>query len=221
MTRRANLIASSTGRIDRHPGLRRNDPAVVAAVRASCPTWSGVTLTPSIRRPYRAHEGAAQPHRAPRERRAIRGQHRSRSGGERDQSVLLNRVKTAGERDGGFILSYEGAFHGRTLGSLASPTARRRGLASRRSTGRMCRPRGRRRSARDARREERSLKQLGTCGLGAPATAEKSRENFRRELDAIDVYIAEPGSDVTAFRAGPARAAERRLVRRSRPSRPC
>src|SRR6187431_634323 len=35
------------------------------------------------------------------------------------KSVLLNRVLTAGEKDGGFIISFEGAFHGRTLGSLA------------------------------------------------------------------------------------------------------
>jgi 4-aminobutyrate aminotransferase-like enzyme len=35
------------------------------------------------------------------------------------KAVLLNRVKTSGEPDGGFIVSFEGAFHGRTLGSLA------------------------------------------------------------------------------------------------------
>src|SRR3984893_7017764 len=35
------------------------------------------------------------------------------------KSVLLNRVMTSAEGDGGFIVSFEGAFHGRTLGSLA------------------------------------------------------------------------------------------------------
>ena len=35
------------------------------------------------------------------------------------KSVLLNRVKTSEDGDGGFIVSFEGAFHGRTLGSLA------------------------------------------------------------------------------------------------------
>ena len=35
------------------------------------------------------------------------------------KSVLLNRVMTTGDPDGGFIISFEGAFHGRTLGSLA------------------------------------------------------------------------------------------------------
>ena len=35
------------------------------------------------------------------------------------KSVLLNRVMTSDDGDGGFIVSFEGAFHGRTLGSLA------------------------------------------------------------------------------------------------------
>src|SRR4051812_44534326 len=35
------------------------------------------------------------------------------------KAVLLNRVKTGESPDGGFVVSFEGAFHGRTLGSLA------------------------------------------------------------------------------------------------------
>src|SRR5438093_10667185 len=35
------------------------------------------------------------------------------------KSVLMNRVMTSEDGDGGFIVSFEGAFHGRTLGSLA------------------------------------------------------------------------------------------------------
>ena len=35
------------------------------------------------------------------------------------KSVLMNRVMTSHDGDGGFIVSFEGAFHGRTLGSLA------------------------------------------------------------------------------------------------------
>ena len=31
----------------------------------------------------------------------------------------MNRVMTSADGDGGFIVSFEGAFHGRTLGSLA------------------------------------------------------------------------------------------------------
>src|SRR6185295_16364806 len=35
------------------------------------------------------------------------------------KSVLLNRVMTAPDGYGGFVVSFDGAFHGRTLGSLA------------------------------------------------------------------------------------------------------
>ena len=35
------------------------------------------------------------------------------------KAVLMNRVLSSDERDGGFVVSFEGAFHGRTLGALA------------------------------------------------------------------------------------------------------
>src|SRR6185295_5298636 len=35
------------------------------------------------------------------------------------KAALMNRVMTAEDGDGGFVVSFEGAFHGRTLGSLA------------------------------------------------------------------------------------------------------
>src|SRR5437773_8566028 len=35
------------------------------------------------------------------------------------KSVLLNRVMTSQDGEGGFVVSFEGAFHGRTLGALA------------------------------------------------------------------------------------------------------
>ena len=35
------------------------------------------------------------------------------------KAVLMNRVMTSPEGDGGFIVSFDGAFHGRTLGALA------------------------------------------------------------------------------------------------------
>src|SRR3979490_1125787 len=37
------------------------------------------------------------------------------------KAVLMNRVMTSPDGDGGFIVSFEGAFHGRTLGALAGP----------------------------------------------------------------------------------------------------
>src|SRR5258707_15108994 len=36
------------------------------------------------------------------------------------KAALMNRVMTSEDRDGGFVVSFEGAFHGRTLGSLAA-----------------------------------------------------------------------------------------------------
>src|SRR5215467_134753 len=35
------------------------------------------------------------------------------------KAALMNRVMTTEDRDGGFVVSFEGAFHGRTLGCLA------------------------------------------------------------------------------------------------------
>ena len=71
------------------------------------------------------------------------------------KSVLLNRVMTSETGDGGFIVSFEGAFHGRTLGSLGVTHRKRRASGFPRSTGRTCRfqsrtpvPRRRQRGAR-------------------------------------------------------------------------
>src|SRR5262249_3244733 len=114
------------------------------------------------------------------------------------KAALLNRVLTSEDGDGGFIVSFEGAFHGRTLGSLAV-THRKKArlgfptfdwphvafpveeLASPKET---------------ARREERSLKQLWDLLVsGRLPRAEKSKDTYRREMDVIDAFLAEPGSD--------------------------
>ena len=118
------------------------------------------------------------------------------------KSVLLNRVKTTADADGGFIVSFEGAFHGRTLGCLAVTHRKKARLgfptfdwphisypfeepASPKGT---------------ARREERSLKQLWDLLVsGRLPHAEKSKDTFRREMDAIDEFLASPGRDVNAF----------------------
>jgi 4-aminobutyrate aminotransferase-like enzyme len=54
------------------------------------------------------------------------------------KSVLLNRVMTAPDGYGGFVVSFDGAFHGRTLGSLAVTHRKKARLGSRRSTGPTC-----------------------------------------------------------------------------------
>jgi L-lysine 6-transaminase len=118
------------------------------------------------------------------------------------KAVLLNRVKTGDTPDGGFVVSFEGAFHGRTLGSLAVTHRKKARLGfptfdwphisfpvedpgSPKET---------------ARREERSLKQLWDLLVsGRLPRADKSKDSFRREMDALDDFLAHPGGDAAAF----------------------
>jgi 4-aminobutyrate aminotransferase-like enzyme len=131
----------------------------------------------------------------------------------------LNRVKTTGETDGGFIVSFEGAFHGRTLGSLAVTHRKKARLGfptfdwphvpfpaeeagSHKET---------------ARREERSLKQIwDLLQSGRLPHAEKSKESFRREMDAIDTFLAQSGQDVAAFVQAQRASLSSDVVRRAR-----
>src|SRR5436190_17331493 len=135
------------------------------------------------------------------------------------KSVLLNRVMTSGDREGGFIVSFEGAFHGRTLGSLAVTHRRRARLGfptfdwphitfpffdagAPKET---------------ARREERSLKQLWDLLVsGRLPHADKSRDTWRREMDAIDEFLTAPGQDVNAFVQAQRARLSADVVRRSR-----
>jgi 4-aminobutyrate aminotransferase-like enzyme len=134
------------------------------------------------------------------------------------KSVLLNRVKTTGDADGGFIVSFEGAFHGRTLGSLAVTHRKKarlgfptfdwphvpfpvEALGAPKET---------------ARREERSLKQLWDLLVsGRLPRAEKSRDTYRREMDAIDEFLAQPDGDLAAFVQAQRAALTPDVVRRS------
>jgi 4-aminobutyrate aminotransferase-like enzyme len=135
------------------------------------------------------------------------------------KAVLLNRVLSSEDRDGGFIVSFDGAFHGRTLGSLAV-THRKKArlgfptfdwphisfpveiLSAPKET---------------ARREERSLKQLWDLLVsGRLPHAEKSKDTFRREMDAIDEFLAQPGQDLQAFVLAQRANLTPDIVRRSR-----
>jgi 4-aminobutyrate aminotransferase-like enzyme len=118
------------------------------------------------------------------------------------KAVLLNRVMTSEDGDGGFIVSFEGAFHGRTLGSLAVTHRKKARLgfptfdwphvpfpvedpASPKET---------------LRREERSLKQLWDLLVsGRLPRADKSKDTYRREMDAIDEFFADPRQSLAAF----------------------
>ena len=111
------------------------------------------------------------------------------------KSVLLNRVITSPDGDGGFIVSFEGAFHGRTLGSLAVTHRKKARLGFPTfDWPHISFPVEEPRSPKEtARREERSLKQLWDLLVsGRLPKAEKSKDTFRREMEAIDDFLAAP-----------------------------
>ena len=115
------------------------------------------------------------------------------------KAVLMNRVLSSDDRDGGFVVSFEGAFHGRTLGALA---------VTHRKKARLGFPtfdwphvpfpvEDANSPKETARREERSLKQLWDLLVsGRLPHAEKSKDTYRSELDAIDVFLARPAAEV-------------------------
>jgi 4-aminobutyrate aminotransferase-like enzyme len=118
------------------------------------------------------------------------------------KSALLNRVMTSDERDGGFIVSFEGAFHGRTLGSLAVTHRKKARLGFPtfdwphipfpvEKTGA---------PKETLRREDRTLKQLWDLLVsGRLPRAEKSKDTYRREMEAIDEFLSQPDQDLAAF----------------------
>ena len=124
------------------------------------------------------------------------------------KAALLNRVLSSEDRDGGFIVSFEGAFHGRTLGSLAVTHRKKARLGFPTfdwphisfPVETLSAPK------ETARREERSLKQLWDLLVsGRLPRAEKSKDTFRKEMDALDEFLAPPDvrarpeQDVSAF----------------------
>ncbi|OLC46855.1 MAG: hypothetical protein AUH43_12955 [Acidobacteria bacterium 13_1_40CM_65_14] len=118
------------------------------------------------------------------------------------KSVLLNRVMTSEDGDGGFIVSFEGAFHGRTLGSLAVTHRKKARLGFPTfDWPHIAFPVDEPRSPKETlRREERSLKQLWDLLVsGRIPRAEKSKDTYRREMDAIDEFLAQPEQDLNAF----------------------
>jgi 4-aminobutyrate aminotransferase-like enzyme len=117
------------------------------------------------------------------------------------KAVLLNRVRTSGEEDGGVIVSYEGAFHGRTLGSLAVTHRKKARLGFPTfEWPHVSFPALDGGAKETARREERSLKQVWDLLVaGRIPQAERRRESFRRELDAIDGFLARSGQDAHEF----------------------
>jgi 4-aminobutyrate aminotransferase/(S)-3-amino-2-methylpropionate transaminase len=120
------------------------------------------------------------------------------------KSVLLNRVMTTDEKDGGFVVSFEGAFHGRTLGSLAVTHRKKARLGFPTfDWPHIPFPFEEPRSPKATlQREERTLKQLWDLLVsGRLPKAEKSRDTFKREMDALDEFLAKPDPDASAVSA--------------------
>jgi 4-aminobutyrate aminotransferase-like enzyme len=134
------------------------------------------------------------------------------------KSVLLNRVKTTGDPNGGFIISFEGAFHGRTLGSLAVTHRKKARLGFPTfDWPQVSFPVVDDKPKETARREEKSLKQIWDLLVsGRLPHAEKSKETFQRELDAIDTFLAAPRPDANAFVLAQRAALSADTIRRSR-----
>src|SRR6185437_1717210 len=135
------------------------------------------------------------------------------------KSVLMNRVMTTGDKDGGFIVSFEGAFHGRTLGSLAVTHRKKARLGFPTFDwphipfpfDEPASPKG------TARREDRSLKQLWDLLVsGRLPRADKSRDTFQRETEAIDEFLSRAEQDVNAFVQAQRASLTADVLRRSR-----
>jgi 4-aminobutyrate aminotransferase-like enzyme len=115
------------------------------------------------------------------------------------KAVLLNRVLTSEDREGGFVVSFDGAFHGRTLGSLAVTHRKKARLGFPTfDWPKVAFPAEEPRSPKETvRREERSLKQLWDLLVsGRLPHAEKSKEKYRAEMDALDEFLARPSEEI-------------------------
>ncbi|MFM9888681.1 MAG: aminotransferase class III-fold pyridoxal phosphate-dependent enzyme, partial [Burkholderiales bacterium] len=113
------------------------------------------------------------------------------------KAALLVRARTAGVKEGGVIVSFEGAFHGRTLGALAVTHRRAARLGFPTFDWPQATFPTEDLSARAAteRREERSLRQLWQFLQG-----HGRREAFADELGRIDAFLAHP-TDLAQFTA--------------------
>jgi L-lysine 6-transaminase len=135
------------------------------------------------------------------------------------KAALLNRVKTNGDSDPGFIISFEGAFHGRTLGSLAVTHRKKARLGFPTfDWPHVPFPEDDPSSPDDTeRREERSLKQVWDLMVsGRLPHVERNKDHFRRELDAIDEFLARPGRPLDEFVQAQRAGVDPEALRRAR-----
>jgi 4-aminobutyrate aminotransferase-like enzyme len=120
------------------------------------------------------------------------------------KAVLMNRVMTTEDRDGGFVVSFEGAFHGRTLGCLAVTHRKKARLGFPTfDWPHIPFPVEEPKSPKETlRREDRSLKQLWDLLVsGRLPKAEKSKDTYRREMDALDEFLSKDKPGAAALNA--------------------
>lgn len=130
------------------------------------------------------------------------------------KAVLLNRVKTSTpdqgpaeasqDKQGLFIIPFEGAFHGRTLGSLAATHRRkaRLGFPTFDWPHALFPVEDPRSKWRTQRRDDKSLEQVWTLLVtGRVPGAPRPLEQFRRQLKACDELLAGLPSDRSAWPA--------------------
>jgi 4-aminobutyrate aminotransferase-like enzyme len=134
------------------------------------------------------------------------------------KAVLLNRVRGTGEKDGGYIISFERAYHGRTLGSLAVTHRKRARLGfptfdwPQAPWPTLDPDDGLNRT-----REERSLHRiwhLFTIGRQVTRSLKATDEQFRAELARIDSYL-ERGGSLESFAAGERKDIPAEVLRRA------
>jgi 4-aminobutyrate aminotransferase-like enzyme len=120
------------------------------------------------------------------------------------KASLMNRVMTTEDRDGGFVVSFEGAFHGRTLGCLAVTHRKKARLGFPTfEWPHIPFPSDEPKSPKETlRREDRSLKQLWDLLVsGRLPKAEKSKDTYKREIDAIDEFLAKEAQGTAGLNA--------------------
>lgn len=175
-----------------------NDPIVTAAILADLPSvvnryaHSEYQTILSLR--FKAALDRLAPHGTPRHFVVNTGAEAVENA---IKAALLVRARTAGVKEGGVIVSFEGAFHGRTLGALAVTHRRAARLGFPTFDWPQATFPTEDLSARAAteRREERSLRQLWQFLQG-----HGRREAFADELGRIDAFLAHP-TDLAQFTA--------------------
>jgi len=171
-----------------------NDPVLVEAMRAALPdivnryAHSEYQTITSLR--FKAALDRIAPKGTPRHFVVNTG---AESVENAIKAALLVRARTAGVKEGGVIVSFEGAFHGRTLGALAVTHRKkaRLGFPTFDWPQAIFPTEDPRAPAATQRREEQSLRQIWQILQG-------KREAFATELEHIDNFLSGPG-DLAQF----------------------